>query len=245
MITSIIIALLHFIFSPYRVISHIYDLKLGEIAEKDINAPFDFNVYKTKETLDAEQTAAEAKVQPIYKVSENLKFNAQKNLDFVFQHFVLNDGSDSQKTNRKLKQNGYELSLENTKLLMNDNRRVRIYNFLSENITKIFTIGIYPDNYRFQEIKISKSNRIIDYELNRLYSLEEAKNKLAEEKKNLEKWNSSKLPFPFLPKVHDGAFRHPGHKNDQPPARRLPAGTPPPAAADGNGCSPSSWVGGR
>ncbi|NQT64610.1 MAG: HDIG domain-containing protein [FCB group bacterium] len=178
LIASVIIAVLHFIFSPYRIVSHIYDLKLGEIAEKDINAPFDFDVYKTKETSDAEQAAAEAKVQPIYKVSENLKFNAQKNLDFVFQHFVLNDGLDAQKTNKKLKQNGYELSLENTKLLMNASRRVRIYNFLSENITKIFTIGIYPDNYRYQEIKITKSNRIIDYDLNRLYSLEEAKNKL-------------------------------------------------------------------
>jgi hypothetical protein len=31
---------------------------------------------------------------------------------------------------------------------------------------------------------------------------------------NLEKWNSSKLPFPFLPKVHDWAFHHSGHKNE-------------------------------
>lgn len=178
LIASFIIALLYYVFSPYRIGSYIYDLKLGEIAEKDINAPFDFYVYKTKETLEAEQTAAAAKVQPIYKVSENLKFNAQKNLDFVFQHFILQDGSNIQKTNRKLRQNGYELSLENINLLTNDNRRIRIYNFLSENITKIFTIGIYPDNYRYQEIKISKSNRIVNYGLNRLYSLEEAKIKL-------------------------------------------------------------------
>ena len=157
LLTSIIIALLHFVFSPYRIVSHIYDLKLGEIAEKDINAPFDFHVYKSKETLEAEQTAAAAKVQPIYKVSENLKFNAQKNLDFVFQHFILQDGSDIQKTSRKLRQNGYELSIENIKLLTNDNRRLRLYNFLSENITKIFTIGIYSDSYRYQEIKITNS----------------------------------------------------------------------------------------
>jgi len=169
---------LHFTFSPYRVVSHIYNLKLGEIAEKDINAPFDFNVYKTKETLEAEQTATAAKVQPIYKVSENLKFNAQKNLDFVFQHFILQDGSDIQKTSRKLRQNGYILSLENINLLVNNSNRARIYNFLSENITKIFTIGIYSNSYRYQEIKISKANRIVNFGLNRLYSLEEAKNKL-------------------------------------------------------------------
>lgn len=151
---------------------------MGEIAEKDINAPFDFYVYKSKETLEAEQTVVAAKVQPIYKVSENLKFNAQKNLDFVFQHFILQDGSDIQKTSKKLKQNGYALSIENIKMLTNDSRRARLYNFLSENITKIFTVGIYSDSYRYQEIKISKANRIVNYGLNRLYSLEEAKNKL-------------------------------------------------------------------
>ncbi len=169
---------MHFVFSPFRVVSHIYNLKLGEIAEKDINAPFDFHVYKAKETLEAEQTATAAKVQPIYKVSENLKFNAQKNLDFVFQHFILQDGSDIQKTSRKLRQNGYMLSIDNIKLLVNNKRRARIYNFLSENITKIFTIGIYSNNYRYNEIKISKSNRVVNFGLNRLYSLEEAKNKL-------------------------------------------------------------------
>ncbi len=34
-IASIIIALLHFVSSPYRVVSHIYNFKLGEISEKD------------------------------------------------------------------------------------------------------------------------------------------------------------------------------------------------------------------
>ncbi len=177
-IASIIIALLHFVSSPYRIVSHIYNFKLGEISEKDVNAPFDFLVYKTHETLEAEQTAIAAKVQPIYKISENLKFNAQKNLDFVFQHFVLNDGSDIQKTNKKLRQNGYELSLDNIVLLNDDNRRIDVYNYLSENITKIFNIGIYPDNYRYQELKLYKSNKIKIYKLNQLYSLTEAKNKL-------------------------------------------------------------------
>jgi len=178
LLASIIIALLYFFFSPYRIVSHTYDLKLGEIAEKDINAPFDFYVFKNKESLEAEQKVAVSKVQPIYKISENLKFNAQKNLDFVFQHFILNDDLEIQQINRKLRQNGYKLSIANIDLLMDDSRRIRIYNFLSEKITKIFGVGIYPDNYRYQEIKISKSNRIVNYELNRLYSLEEARNKL-------------------------------------------------------------------
>ncbi len=177
-ITSILIALLHFFVSPYRFTLYNYDMKLGEIAEKDIIAPFDFYVYKNDENLRAEQETAAAKVQPIYKVSENLKFNAQKNLDFVMQHFALSNKKDTESIRNKLLQNGYEVSSENVSYLLDDNRRLNIYNFLTEELTKIFNIGIYPDNYAYQEIKIAKINRITDYELKRLYSLEEAKNKL-------------------------------------------------------------------
>ncbi len=175
---SFLIALLHFIVSPYRYHNFVYDLKLGEIAEKDIIANYDFYVYKNDKTVKAEQAAAAAKVQPIYKVSENLKFNAQKNLDFIFQHFALYTNTDAASIREKLLQNGYDLPLESVEELLNSDRRNRIYEFLIEELTGIFNIGIYPDNYLYQKIKIAKQNRITNYELKRLYSLEEAKNKL-------------------------------------------------------------------
>ena len=177
-LVSFLIALLHFIINPYRYHNFVYDLKLGEIAEKDIIANYDFYVYKNDETVKAEQEAAAAKVQPIYKVSENLKFNAQKNLDFIFQHFALYTNKDAASIKEKLLQNGYDLPLESVEELLNSDRRKRIYEFLIEELTKIFNIGIYPDNYHYQKIKIAKANRITNYELKRLYSLEEAKNKL-------------------------------------------------------------------
>ncbi len=156
-------------------------MKLGEIADKDIIAPFDFYIYKSEETLKAEQEASAAKIQPIYKVSENLKFNAQKNLDFIFQHFSIANSNDVKSIRKKLLQNGYDLSTNNVVFLQNDKRRFKIYNYLTEELTKIFNIGIYPDNYRYQKIKISKINRINEYSLKRLYSLEEAKIKLISE----------------------------------------------------------------
>ncbi len=169
---------MHFIFSPYRIVSHIYDLKLGEIAEKDIIAPFDFYIYKAKETLKTEQTAAAAKVQPIYKNSENLKFTAQKNLDFVFQHFALKEGSDIQKISKKLGENGYNLSLDSINLLMDSTKRNSIYNSLNENLSIIFNVGIYSRNYRYKEIKLHRANEIKNYKLSKLYSMKEAKDKL-------------------------------------------------------------------
>lgn len=177
-VTSAIIALIHFFVSPYRFFSYDYDLKLGEIAEQDIIASFDFYIYKNTETLATEQDKAAAKVQPIYKVSENLKFNAQKNLDFIIQHFVLTNDTDAESIKDKLQQNGYNLSLKIIEKLMNSSHRLRIYNYFTEELNTIFNIGIYPDNYYYQKIKIAKINRITEYDLKRLYSLEEAKNKL-------------------------------------------------------------------
>ncbi|HPR17657.1 MAG TPA: HDIG domain-containing protein [Candidatus Cloacimonadota bacterium] len=176
--TAFIIAVLYFFVNPYRFYSVEYDLKLGEIAEKDIIAPFDFYVYKSEETLKAEQETAAAKVIPVYKVSENLKFNAQKNLDFIFQHFTLSTTNDSTDIKNKLLQNGYALAPTSISYLMNNQRRLYIYNLLTEELTTIFTIGIYPENYNQQKIKLAKVNRITEYDLGRLFSLDEAKHRL-------------------------------------------------------------------
>lgn len=176
--TSLIIAAAYFLINPYQTSSYNYDLKLGEIADSDVNAPFDFYVYKTPETLSAEKEAAAQKIQPVYKVSDNLKFNVQKNLDFIFQHFLIQNNKTAETIQKKLEQNGYEISLESIRYLQNDANRMKIYNQLAEDLNRILDIGIYPEDYNFPEIKIAKFNRIRSYELSRLYSLEEAKAKL-------------------------------------------------------------------
>lgn len=156
-----------------------YTLTLGQIAEKDIIAPFEFNIYKSEETLLAERETEAAKVHPIYKVSDDLKFNAQKNLDFIVQIFINSrDLIDDNVVRNKLQQNGYLLTPNTINYLLDETKRNNIYNYLTEEFTRIFDIGIYPNNYPYQKIEISKGNRIFEYSLSRLYSLQEAKEKL-------------------------------------------------------------------
>ncbi|HHE38615.1 MAG TPA: HDIG domain-containing protein [Candidatus Cloacimonetes bacterium] len=176
-LTSILIAILHFAFSPYRSNSYEYDLKLGQIAEKDIISPFEFSIRKSDETITAEQEAAAAKIKPVYKVSENLKFNAQKNLDFIFQHFI-NSELDSEKIKEKLQQNGFLISSRNIRNLLDEKFRTEIYTYLTEELSGIFDVGIYKDNISYEKIKLSKGKKIREYPLSRLYSIEEAKHKL-------------------------------------------------------------------
>jgi len=176
-LTSLLIAILHFAFSPYRSNSFEYGLKLGEVAEKDIISPYEFNIQKSDETIRAEQEAAAAKIRSVYKVSENLKFNAQKNLDFIFQHFI-NSQLESEKIKEKLQQNGFLISSRNIENLLDKKFRIDIYTYLTEKLSGIFNDGIYADNIPYEKVKLSKGKKIREYPLSRLYSLEEAKNKL-------------------------------------------------------------------
>jgi len=176
-LSSLLIAILHFAFSPYRANSYEYDLKLGQIAEKDIISPFEFQIRKSDEKIRAEQEAASAKIQAVYTVSENLKFNAQKNLDFIFQHFI-NSDIEPEKIKEKLRQNGFLISNQNIKNLLDGNFRTDIYIYLTEELAKIFDIGIYADDIPYETIKLSKGKKVRDYSLSRLYSIEEAKDKL-------------------------------------------------------------------
>lgn len=175
---SFVIALLYFIFTPYRFSTYEYDMTLGQIAEKDIIAPFEFYIYKSEDVLKAEQEAAAAKVEPVYKVSENLKFNAQKNLDFIFTFFLTYKDSTNDFIDRELRKNGYILSAETIDYLNSGEKTYELYQYLSESITRILDIGIYPDNYSYQKIRLYRNNRIAEFKLSRLYALEEAKNKL-------------------------------------------------------------------
>ncbi len=181
LLISFIIAVLHFIVTPYRFSTYEYEMSLGQIAEKDIIAPFEFYIYKSEDVLKAEQEAAAAKVKPVYMVSENLKFNAQKNLDFIFTFFLTYKDSTNDFIDRELRKNGYNLSSETIKYLNSGEQTNYLYQYLSEKITGILDIGIYPDNYSYQNIKLYRKNRVIEFKLSRLFALEEAKSRLVDE----------------------------------------------------------------
>ena len=175
-LAAFLIALIYYIVCPYRT-NLKYNLTLAQIAERDIIAPFDFTVYKSPDVLKSEQEMAASKVEPIYKVSQNLKFNALKNLDYIFQYFS-NKKSDEKSIGNSLLKNGYQLSTDNIKFLMNEKNKLKIYNYLTEKLDGIFNVGIYSASMQRDKIRISRNEKIKRYPLSRLYSLDEAKQSL-------------------------------------------------------------------
>jgi len=178
-VTALFVSLLLFISNPYKLSLSKYNFSLGQISDREIIAPFDFNIFKNSANLKADQDKAAANTHQIYRVSENLKFNAQKNLDFIFQHFNISQAKNDTLTIRnKLRQNGYELSLKSVQQLVELSSRQMIYEYLTVELSRIFNIGIYPANLPASSIKLSRNNETKRYKLDRLYSIDEAKTNL-------------------------------------------------------------------
>ena len=175
-LAAIIIAFLYYLNIAVDFVPLQYDLKLGEIASRDIIAPYDFKLYKSEEELESQQKVAALSVKPIYKISQNLIFNALKNLDFIFKHFNNTDEERIEKIQRNLLSNGYNLSLNSIKYLQDEQNQATIYNKLTDKLQYVFEIGIYPENYSKDKIKVFRNNKISEYTLNRLFSISEAKN---------------------------------------------------------------------
>jgi len=176
-------------------LSYNYDLKLGELPNQDIFSPFDFDVFKSEGTYQKELEFAANSILPVYKVSENLQYNAQKNIDFIFQHF--NENQSIEQIKSKLEKSGYNFSEDCVQYLLIQSQKQKIYEYLSEQIASILEDGIYPDSYKHQTIKFEKYNRIKEYNLSSRYSLEEAKNRL------IGKLDENKLEIKIISKIAD------------------------------------------
>jgi len=153
----------------------------GQIADHDIVAPINFDIYKSESRLHREQAEAEAGVSDIYTISDNITFNALRNLDVIFRHF---ESIDSLHTPEKLKAElltkGYYLNGETCEYLSSRKLREKVYEYITEKIVRIFEIGIYPENYSESKITVKRKNTIREYNLFKLYGFDEAQDKLIE-----------------------------------------------------------------
>ncbi|MCF7919630.1 MAG: HDIG domain-containing protein [Candidatus Cloacimonetes bacterium] len=179
LISAILISLMQVVFNPFRSWERTLNLNQGQIAEREIVAPIEFDIYKSPARLEREQKEAEEQVKDIYTISDNITFNALRNLDIIFRHFEKPDSmSNSATLQEELKSKGYNLSQETCQYLINQQLRNKIYDYTAEKVARIFEIGIYPENYSDSKITVKRKNNVRDYNLFKLYGYEEARDKL-------------------------------------------------------------------
>lgn len=178
LIFSIAITYLFFIFHPFKAYIHDFSFRVGQIADRDIIAPFTFDVLKNEAELEQERNRIRNDIDKIYRISEQRKFNTLKNLDFLIQKIAALDGSSIEKIKNELTHFGYSLSEEVIIALTDPMKRLSLHSYLTDNISRIMDIGIYPDNYEHPTITVNRNSELLNYQLRRLFSLQEAKNRL-------------------------------------------------------------------
>jgi len=178
-ITAALITIAQLLMNPYRTWNRSINLNVGQIAEQEIISPIEFNVYKSEDNLSRERKNAEDKIEDIYTISDNITFNAIRNLDIIIRHFENNgEEQNGQEINKILVQKGYKMSESSIMYLMKPENRNRVYSYLSEKLAKVLDIGIYPESYNAPSINVKRKGVVKNYYLGKLYAFNEARDKI-------------------------------------------------------------------
>jgi len=184
-ICSLITTYLYFLTfqDSYEIVRYSY--RVGQIADRDIIAPFSFEVLKSDEAIEKEKEIIANQIEIIYRVSDDIKFNTIRKIDSFMEKLAVSDDRQTiEDKQRFLLDSGYNLSLD-TLIKLSDNRiRLDIYNQLVRSLNQIMDIGIYNPETSESAILLSSNGRIRRLGLNRLYSMEEAHKKTIDDLPN-------------------------------------------------------------
>jgi len=148
-----------------------YSYKVGQIADRDVIAPFTFTVYKSAETRAQEQEIIDTTIEPIYRISDEIKYNVIQRVDVFMESLALLDLQDYTKTNNYLsRQFGFSLTPEMLNTLTDQNKKLLLYEHLIQSFNRVMDIGVYDEEVSLQTIQLVRNDDVRRYSLDRLYS---------------------------------------------------------------------------
>ena len=198
LICCILTSYLFFIFqrTSYDILGYSY--KVGQIADRDVIAPFTFTVFKSAETIDNERAIIDSSIEPIYRISDEVKYGVIQKVDLFMENLANLDRQNFAQTNNFLnRQYGFTLSEDLLILMTNQNIRLQLYEHLNQSLNRIMDIGIYSEDIKQQNILVGRNDEIRRYDLGRLYSLDEAQVSIVND-----------MPDPELKKLLQGILRY-------------------------------------
>jgi len=181
-IASLVMTYLFYMFTrtSYNLIGYSY--KVGQIADRDIIAPFTFSVNKTEEAIEKEKESIMGEIDPIYFISDNIKFDIIQKLDSIMDSFIqYKDGEEEQLQQHILSKFGIDLDLDVIKQFRANNVRLDVYSHLMNNISNNYTKGVYAFDINRDTIQLAVGNEIKNTKVNTLTSLGEFKTKIVED----------------------------------------------------------------
>jgi len=170
---ALLVTGLYNIFMPHSIYHSEQHLKVGQIAEKDIIAPFDFPVLKTQQQLNLEKQNLAKRLKPIYQLSDEIQFDATKTLNDIFIPLIKQDSKlDTASVRNNLNSWKINISNKSAVLLLNQSFCRSLYELLHRELPIIYQQGIY-DILPSDSVNVYKNGELVLTAVANLISVKE------------------------------------------------------------------------
>jgi putative nucleotidyltransferase with HDIG domain len=145
-------------------------IKVGQIADKDIVAPFDYPMLKSAEQLKTEQEAAVALIKPVYLLSDEVQFDTIRDINDLFMYMIESKGrADTTLIKSNFQNRNITLSDKTLSLLADPVFSKIIYGVIFNSLSNAYQIGIY-EKANSDTLTISDNGQLIYIKKNSLLS---------------------------------------------------------------------------
>lgn len=174
-ITAVIIVGLYHIFAVGRYNYPEFRLKVGQVSDIDVIAPFSFPVLKSESQLSQEKEETLAGISKPYRISEEQLFEAKAKLDKLFLTALDPKSAESQITfSSAIAAAGFDLREGSVLPLMNQRGAMALYENMSNRIQTLYRQGIY-ENIATDSLQIVVGDDLNRVAKSQFLSLEDAR----------------------------------------------------------------------
>lgn len=146
LITALALAALYHVFAVGRFSYPEYRLTVGQVADFELIAPFDFPVLKSEKQLKLDRDLALEQLEAPFSVSEQVRFDSFSKLDQLFT-LLSEYPEDSQREQLRAALNGLGADPDPafTALALNPDFRERAYEYIYESISSVYKKPVYEN----------------------------------------------------------------------------------------------------
>nr|MDK2851048.1 cyclic-di-AMP phosphodiesterase PgpH [Candidatus Cloacimonadota bacterium] len=144
-LTALVIVGLFHLFAVGRYSYPEFRLRVGQVSEKEIIAPFDFPIIKSPEQLSAEQEERLKSIAMPYRMNDEPLFEALSLLDRIWAVFYSNEGSDPETLSTELQKLDIRVDPTVLEFAKDSEKRDALYENLRNRLNALYARGIYQN----------------------------------------------------------------------------------------------------
>ncbi len=134
---------------------------------------------KSPDTIQQEKERIAANVEPVYKISDTIKFNTISRIDSFIEHLAaIERQPDPETARRSLQDRGYNLSLESIEKLSKSRARIELHNYLINIFNSNLSVGVYDESFIEERALLSTNDSYREIPLRNLFSIDESRERV-------------------------------------------------------------------